>query len=108
MSLPKTHVDLTWNPHPRENGRFISGGGRLEGTYQGVELKQNVVYQGDTSGGPYGRSLTPGVFTCTWMGVVDPEGWPLFRHVDDHSIIRRMIGLQWFDTLENIMREEGL
>lgn len=103
MSTIKTeHTNLTWNPHPHgEDGKFLKG--RLEGTYRGVKLEQNVVYQADLGiDQTFGRSLTPGIFTGTWLGVVDSDGEPLFRHVDDHSIVRRFVTAKWFDRLENL------
>jgi hypothetical protein len=92
--------DLVWNPHPRDaDGRFIPGG-RLEGTYRGIPLEMNVVYQGDGHGEMiFGHSLTPGVFTGTWMGYVDTDGEPIFRHVDDHSVLRAFRCATWFDRL---------
>lgn len=94
---------LRWNPHHRDaDGRF--DGARLEGTYRGIELEMNVVYQGDTGTNKcYGHSLTPGVFTGTWMGYVDMDGEPVFRHVDDHSLRRTFRCATWFDRLDNLI-----
>lgn len=94
---------LTWNPHPRNPDGTFRKGGRLEGTYRGVELEMNVVYQGDGHGDrTYGHSLTPGVFTGVWTGTVDTDGEPLFRHVDDHSLVRTFRCATWFDRLDNL------